>query len=119
MLQIFLALRKSLRKSVCILGLILCFLSLFIFIGSPSYAGQVTTEMKKGSQEKIQQKINEKANKVTYGLEEAKQARGADRPLDVEEEQLKKGAVEEAKVLRDLFTGTKPDGTSVFDSNNK
>ncbi|MEH1832983.1 MAG: hypothetical protein V7L29_13080 [Nostoc sp.] len=121
MQQILLALGQALRKSLLIrgiLGLMIFLLGLFIFIQPPSYAGQGQNEMVKGSQAKIQQKVDKKAEQVTSGLEEPKKARGADRPLDVQEEQLKKGVVEEAKVIGDLLTGKKPDGTSVFDSDN-
>jgi len=116
MQQILLTLKQALRKSCLILGLTISLFGLFIFFQPPSYAEQASNEMPKGAKARIQQKVDEKAEQLTSGIEEAKKARKADRPLDVEEEQVKKGVVEEAKVVRDLLTGKKPDGTYVFDS---
>lgn len=114
MQQILSTLGRVLRRSCLILGLTISLFSLFIFFPHTSYAGQ--TNMSTGSEAKLQQKVHEKTEKLTSGIEEAKKERKADRPLDVQEEQVKKGVIEEAKVVRDLLTGTKPDGTSVFDS---
>ena len=107
MRRILLALGQVLHKSFLVLSLMIFLLSSsFIFIQPPSYAVQGINEMVKPE---------EKTRPRAFGEEESAKKS----PLDVEAEEVKKGAVEEGKVMGDLLTGKKPDGTSVFDSDSK
>lgn len=104
MRRILLALGQVLSKSFLILSLMIVLLSsLLIFVQSPSYAVEGINEMVK-PQEKVRQ--------TPHGAEKKS-------PFDVEAEEVKKGVVEEGKVMRDLVTGKKPSGKSVFDSDGK
>lgn len=121
MRRMLLALGRVLHKSFLILSLMIFLLSsIFIFVQPPSYAVQGINEMVK-PEEKIQPRAFEKAKESVnspYKKEKAYEA-AKKSPLDVEAEEVKKGVVEEGKVMRDLLTGRKPDGTSVFDSDGK
>ena len=104
MKQIFLALSQVVRQSILILSLMVFLLSsIFIFVQPPSNAVEGINEMVK-PQEKVRQ--------TTHGLEKKS-------PLDVEAEEVKKGVVEEGKVMGDLLTGKRPSGKSAFDSDGK
>lgn len=117
MKRILLVLKQALRKSLLILGLMVFLSSLFSFVQLPSYAVQGINEMVE-PEAKIRQKVYEEAKEANRSDQEAYE-KAKKRPLDVEAEQVKKGVVEEGKVVFDLLTGKKPDGKSVLDSDKE
>lgn len=118
MRPILLALKQLLRKSCLILSLMVFLLSgLFVLVQPASYAVEGINQMVKPEEKTRQERVNSFADKSNPMKETSTETKK--RPIDVEAEEVKKGIVEEGKVVRDLLTGKKPDGTSVFDSNNK